>query len=134
MIGEVRKPARSLDFSIATINIVFLLLLFFLVAGSIVQVDEMEVAPPVTVDVPADRLPRPLLVLQPSGGLVLDGVPIDRDALFERLGRDEEAERPAYPVINLLAERTMIARDVLSLADDIRAERAILVRIVTIKQ
>jgi biopolymer transport protein ExbD len=68
-------PARRAqpDFSLATVNIVLLLVLFFLVAGPIVAENEQGVALPETVDLPLSDLPRPLIVLLPDGGTALDG-------------------------------------------------------------
>src|SRR5690606_36275072 len=51
-----RKP----DFSLTTVNIVFLLLLFYLATGSLIKKSELETDIPVTEELPLERLPRPL--------------------------------------------------------------------------
>jgi len=68
-------PTRraSPDFSLATVNIVLLLVLFFLVAGTIVAENEQGIELPETADLPLADLPRPLIVLAPDGGTALDG-------------------------------------------------------------
>jgi len=105
--GPVRipgPPARQQpDFSLATVNIVLLLVLFFLVAGTIVAEDEQAVALPETVDLPLDELPRPLVRVREDGDLGLDGVPMTLTAIVERLTAD------AAPEVFLLAAREMPA-------------------------
>lgn len=68
-----RRQRKAPDFSLATINIVFLLLLFFVVAGTITAPKEAAIDLPTTVALPLERLPRPLLVIEPNGQLILDG-------------------------------------------------------------
>ncbi|MBM7068843.1 biopolymer transporter ExbD [Actibacterium sp. 188UL27-1] len=66
-------PRRPPDFGLAQVNIVLLLVLFFLVVGTIVETDELSVELPETVDLPLERLPRPLLLLATDGTWSLDG-------------------------------------------------------------
>jgi len=82
-------PRRATDFSLATVNIVLLLVLFFLVAGTIVEQDETGIALPETTDLPLERLPRPLLRVTEAGGWVLDGTPMDRAEARAHLARTE---------------------------------------------
>ena len=69
------KPER-LDFGFGLINIVLLLLFFFIVTGSIVGRNEAGVAAPLTSKLATERLPRPLLVVDKAGALFFDEVPI----------------------------------------------------------
>lgn len=78
-------PRAAPDFSLATVNIVLLLVLFFLVAGTIVEQDETGIALPETTDLPLERLPRPLLRLTDTGGWVLDGQALDRASVIAQL-------------------------------------------------
>ena len=78
-------PRRRPDFSLATVNIVLLLVLFFLVAGTIVAENEGGIELPETVDLPLAELPRPLVVLAPDGTVALDGVAMPLDAIAARL-------------------------------------------------
>ena len=61
------------DFGLAQVNIVMLLVLFFLVVGTIVETSEQAVKLPETTDLPLDRLPRPLLLIDGSDTWQLDG-------------------------------------------------------------
>jgi len=65
-----RKPP---DFGLAQVNIVLLLVLFFLVVGTIVETSEQAVKLPETTDLPLERLPRPLLLIDGSDTWQLDG-------------------------------------------------------------
>ena len=65
-----RKPP---DFGLAQVNIVLLLVLFFLVVGTIVETSEQAVKLPETTDLPLERLPRPLLLIDGSDTWRLDG-------------------------------------------------------------
>lgn len=106
-------PARRIqpDFSLATVNIVLLLVLFFLVAGTIVAENEQGVQLPETVDLPLSELPRPLIVLAPDGMTALDGVALPLGAIAARLSADlpEGAARDVY----VLASRDMPAERLL---------------------
>jgi biopolymer transport protein ExbD len=64
------------DFALAQVNIVLLLVLFFLVVGTIVETSEQAVKLPETTDLPLERLPRPLLLIDGSDTWQLDGEPM----------------------------------------------------------
>lgn len=78
-------PRKPPDFGLAQVNIVLLLVLFFLVVGTIVETDELAVALPETVDLPLERLPRPLLLIAPDGSWSLDGTAGSQADIIERL-------------------------------------------------
>ena len=108
IIPQPRKRPRP-DFSLAVINVVFLLLLFSLATGSLIKPEEQAAEVPVTHDLPLELLPRPLLLVAGDGGLFLDGVAVPADALSEAT-RGAAAEAGA---LNVLADRAMPARDFL---------------------
>ncbi|MAQ44573.1 MAG: hypothetical protein CL812_01730 [Confluentimicrobium sp.] len=104
------------DFGLAQVNIVLLLVLFFLVVGTIVETDELAIDPAVTQDLPLERLPRPLLVLTPGGGWLLDGAEVDRATALARLTETREA----LPTVHLLAPRDLPAEDLLATVEALR--------------
>ena len=65
------------------INIALLLVLFFLVAGTIVEEEELGISPPEVMERPDTRLPRPLLAMTNEGQFLLDGVPVTDPGLVE---------------------------------------------------
>lgn len=95
------------DMSLAIVNIVFLLLFFFLATGSLVSGPGVEVDLSTVTDLPVDVLPQPLLTVGPDGGLLLDGVPVAAEDLGPALSGLTE--------INILIDRTAPAQDLLGL-------------------
>jgi biopolymer transport protein ExbD len=77
---------KEADFSLAIVNIVLLLVFFFLITGSLVQSGEIEINLAETSELPLERLPRPLLLIDASGAMALDGVPLEADQIAANLG------------------------------------------------
>lgn len=124
------RPKRSRpDFSLTIINIVFLLLLFYLATGSLIKQNELETDIPVTRDLPLERLPRPLLLISADRALFLDGAPVDIAKLTEAV-RDAKGTGGR---INILAERSMAGRDFLDLLALVDAA-GVPIRIVTLHE
>jgi biopolymer transport protein ExbD len=71
--ARVRHP---IDSSLAIVNIVLLLIFFFLATGSLMSSRTIEVALPETTELPLDLLPGPLLVISADGDMTLDGEPL----------------------------------------------------------
>jgi len=103
---QPRRPTP--DFTLNIINIVFLLLLFYLVTGSLAKQVEMEADVPVTADPPLERLPRPLLMATASGNLYIDGQPVALADVSEA-ARKAFAGRQEAGFLNILADRSMPA-------------------------
>lgn len=82
------QPLRKPDFGLAQVNIVLLLVLFFLVVGTIVETDELTVDLPTSTDLPLERLPRPLLLINLDGSWSLDGQPGTKTEIVDRLKDD----------------------------------------------
>lgn len=108
LAARVRRRER-MEFALPTINVIFLLMLYFLVAGTIVQKDELSVTPPVTEEVATDRLPRPLLVISESGTFTLDGVPLARDQLVAAAAAAIADPLAQTPQLNVIAPAGMEA-------------------------
>jgi biopolymer transport protein ExbD len=128
MLRAMRKPEK-LDFPFATINIILLLLFFFIVTGSIVGKTETSVTPPVTSRLATERLPRPLLVIDKAGTLYLDEVPVNLTEAIARMGPPADASERR--VLNVIAERTFPAERFLDIVDAVR-RAGVPVRIITL--
>lgn len=104
-------PAKSAkarpDLSLAIVNIVLLLILFFMVTGSFTAPRGTEVSLAETEDLPIDSLPRPILILEPGGGMTLDGEPVDPALLGTVLN--------GAPLLHVLIDRDRSAFDLLDL-------------------
>jgi len=129
-IIPVPPSRRKPDFTLTMINIVFLLLLFFLTTGSLTNRNEAQTEVPFTENLPLERLPRPLLQMARDGGLYLDGRKLTRETLVPSV-RTALATTDGH--LNILAERDMPAAAFLEVADVLR-EAGIGLRIVTVRQ
>jgi len=135
MIDEIliaRKTAPTADFSLAIINVVFLLLFFFILTGSVVQRSEMEVRAPFTKNLPLERLPRPLIVISKKSELFLNGVPITEDQLNLTISQSNGKPDAKFSKINILADGKLSAKSFLKIVDWLK-KSGIPVRIVTVR-
>ena len=117
------KAARQpVDTSLAIVNIVLLLIFFFLATGSLMNSPNFGVALAETSELPIDLLPQPILILEP-GGYALNGEPIEPDALAAALVDD--------PILHVLVDRDAPAGALLELMgrDDLFATE---IRLVTL--
>lgn len=126
-----RAPRRDkFDFSLAAINIVLLLLFFFVVSGTVMGRNETGVKAPLTVRLPHEKLPRPLLLIA-SDGLFLNDRPTGREELTETLRAGGAGIDKRHPVLNVLAERDLPAERLLDVVDMAQAA-GVEVRVVTL--
>jgi len=103
------------DFSLATVNIVLLLVFFFLITGTLVQRDEMSVDLAETKDLPLDRLPRPLLLMRADGHWSLDGTEVTAGTLLPALDADLQSLPGAARVLHLLPDRHLPAAELIAI-------------------
>ena len=127
-----RKSAPTADFSLAIINVVFLLLFFFILTGSVVQRSEMEVRAPFTRNLPLERLPRPLIVVSEKSELFMDGLLITSENLLLRIGNSKLDKNHKFDRLNILADGKLSAKMFLKTVDRLR-NTGIPIRIVTVR-
>lgn len=126
------KTSRKipLDFSLTTVNIVLLLIFFFLVSGSMIETEELSVDLAQTSELPLDRLPRPLLLMDIDDKLRLNGDPTTPDTLMADL---TPLLNPDAPRLHILADRDVPAGSLVSLIQ--RADlHGIEIKLVTLRQ
>lgn len=118
-----RPRTQGLDSSLAIVNIVLLLIFFFLATGSIMNSRTVEVALPETTQLPLDLLPKPLLTVSAGGDMALDGEPIEPGTLGPLLIDS--------PTLHVLADKDLSAG---ALLDIIAGEDliAVAVKLVTL--
>lgn len=103
-----QRPHRvQPDVSLAIVNIVLLLILFFLATGALVNAPPTGVDLSETRDLPIDQLPQPVLAVEPDGTLLLDGVPVQPDDLGRELADQ--------PLLHVLIDRSAPAQDLVDL-------------------
>jgi biopolymer transport protein ExbD len=118
-----RRKAKEVDSALAIVNIVLLLIFFFLATGSLVSSGSIEISLPETTVLPLDLLPKPLLVVTNEGEMTLDTIPL--------AAGDLAAALIDSPSLHVLADRELNAAKLL---DMLAAENliAVEVRLVTV--
>lgn len=114
-----RRPPLRPDVSLAIVNIVLLLILFFLASGALINASApMDVEMAETSDLDIAHLPRPVLAITANGGLELDGAPVLPDDLAQALAAAQtlhlviDREAPATQVLDLLGRPGLERLDV----------------------
>ncbi|WP_413220733.1 biopolymer transporter ExbD [Tritonibacter mobilis] len=102
-----RAQRVQTDTSLAIVNVVLLLLLFFLASGSLISAQDTDIDLPTTQELLPEQLPSPLLEVRLDGSLLLDGEPVALSQLDDML----EGAQTLY----VLMERTAPALDLLEL-------------------
>ena len=120
-----RRTAARREPTIALINIVFLMLVFFMVAGTLAQPLDPELSLVRTADLEG-RAPPDTLVVHPDGRLSFRGRDIAGAETF--LAQRSEAERE---VVRVVPDRELPAQVLVNLARDLRGAGAGKVLIVT---
>ncbi len=115
----VREP------TIALINVVFLMLVFFMVAGTVAQPMEGDLQLVQTSELEG-RAPPDALVLHPDGRLSYRGQPIPDTAAFFDTQTDDARE-----VIRIVPDRDLPATQLVAIAGELRGLGAKSVLVVT---
>lgn len=111
--------------TIALINIVFLMLVFFMVAGTLAQPLDRSLALVRTADLDG-RAPPDALVIHPDGRLVYQGTDqADAGSFFTALPKEQQG------TVRLLPDRALPAADLVAITRDLRAAGAQRVLVVT---
>ena len=124
---QFKRRARKADPEagiLPLINVVFLLLIFFMLAGRLIQAAPFSVEPPVSAEAgaapgPGAERPRQATVLLAADGRVaLNGRPLDPAALQEAVA-EQLAQQPDLPV-NLKADGDAEASAVVEVMEQLR--------------
>lgn len=122
---RLARPRRTREPTIALINIVFLMLIFFLVAGTLARPLDRDLTLVRTADLDG-RAPADALVVHSDGRLSWQGAPVASEAHF--LADLPETMRETA---RLLPDRDLPAATLVSLGRSLRAAGAQRVVIVT---
>lgn len=118
-------PRPRAEGTIALINVVFLMLIFFLVAGQIAAPIDRDVQL-VGADMTSARMPDDALVLHADGTTTWRGAATDPESFAAA-----QAETDSNAPLRILPDREVPARDLVALALALRAAGAQDVRLVT---
>jgi biopolymer transport protein ExbD len=123
-----RAKSRGLDVSLSLVNVVLLLVFFFIVSGQMSSPTDGRVELSSTRVLPLGLVPSPVLVVTPDGEYSLDGLPVAPDLLASAL-----AGLPRDAILHVLMDRDEPAASLLTLLDQAQLAE-IGVRLVTIHQ
>ncbi len=115
MSGLHRLPVSAratsrLDASLAIVNVVLLLIFFFIASGSMLSSRGTQIVLPETAELPLDMLPEPLLIISEDGTMVLGDAVIPEGGLADAT--------LDYPILHILAERDAPAWRVMEILDN----------------
>ncbi|MEQ8449343.1 MAG: biopolymer transporter ExbD [Nitratireductor sp.] len=122
------RPRPRHESTITLINIVFLMLIFFLIAGTLTPPMERDVALITTSQSDRAEPPRALFVTS-DGALLAAGAPVTAAGYVERLRAASDADG-AMPLVKVAADRALPARqliDIVAALRDAGAGRIVLV-------
>lgn len=120
---------RRGDNMLPAINVIFLLLLFFVVAGSLHEGLSPDISPPVSASTAGLQPVTAEFVLVPRGGLQLEGRPITVTEWAARLNRDGV---PVPAAVRLRADAGEPAGQLVTLLDAFRQAGVARVALVTL--
>lgn len=106
-LPKLNSRKTNIDTSLAIVNIVLLLIFFFLATGSIMNSPDFGVDLSETTELPIDMLPQPILIVAADGSLSLNGDPIASEDLAIALIDD--------PVLHLMMQKDASAMDLLEI-------------------
>ena len=126
-LAAASPPARKPEPTIALINVVFLMLIFFLIAGTVAPPLDKELTLVRTDDLQG-REPPDALVIHADGAASWRGEPVDPSEAIARLQPPADGETAA---IRIVPDRDLPALRLIEIADELRRGGAGKVFIVT---
>ncbi|MBY8977088.1 biopolymer transporter ExbD [Rhodobacteraceae bacterium NNCM2] len=122
------RKSRQLDDEriLPLINVVFLLLIFFMVVGRLAASDPFEITPPESLSDGAPVSDGLLVAVGANGELALNGEIIDEEALIAQVQEAEATE------LRLKSDSTIEAVRVIALIERFRASGVETIRLMTV--
>lgn len=131
------RPKRQNDDEriLPLINVVFLLLIFFIIAGQLAATDPFEVEPATSASEAPAEVPELVVLAGSDGRLALNGEVMDeaelKSALAAHLGRDGIA---AAPPVRLKADGRAEASRIIAVMEMLREAGAEKIRLLTVPE
>jgi biopolymer transport protein ExbD len=122
--------------TLALINVVFLLLLFFVVTGTIVYQHDRSILPPTSLLLTPGKAPADAIYVDAEGGLSFRGQPQDAAGIARALEADGQGEDGSGAVprtVQVVADRSLMARTLLGVVRDLKDEGLHSLSIVTVR-
>jgi biopolymer transport protein ExbD len=121
---------------LALINVVFLLLLFFVVTGTIVYQHDRSIVPPTSVMLTPGKAPADAVYIDAEGTLRFRGTPQGAAEIARTLlaGAGGNAEgQSAARTVQVVADRRLKARSLLAIIEELRGHGLHSLSIVTVR-
>lgn len=122
-----KRSQRNEDSILPLINIVFLLLIFFMLAGSVQILPPFDLTPPETAHADREDVTPDLLSIAADGRMAFGSSPVQADELLARLG----GWNPAQP-LQVEADAALPVKDLTKILTDLRAAGVAQVRLLTL--
>lgn len=103
----VTHKRQTPDISLAIVNIVLLLIFFFLITGRMTNAPSFTIELSETAELPVEHLPKPILVIEDGGVLKLNDEQVSEEALPEAVADMQ--------VLHLLIDRNESADQLVAL-------------------
>ncbi len=113
-----KRPRNDDDAVMPLINIVFLLLIFFMIAGKLSSSDPFEISPPSSVSGENDAAGELTLLVGSAGELALDGEVMTETELKAALA--DRLQGNLEPVMRLKADGGSKATDIIRIMEIVR--------------
>jgi biopolymer transport protein ExbD len=129
-------PKSPFETSLPLINIVFLLLLFFLAAGTIVSRQDLTVTPPTSLLLAGGKPPADGIYVSAVGVLTFRGQSLDAEGIAEAIRTEVTSETAAEIALRpwqLVADRRLKARRLLSIVAELKQHGVHNLAVVTVK-
>ncbi|MEX0693413.1 MAG: biopolymer transporter ExbD [Rhodospirillales bacterium] len=123
-----RRPSDEDQRILPLINVVFLLLIFFMVAGQLSKTDRIRIDPPVSDSKKEAAEPPLQILIAPDGRIVLGGEDIALDALSGKLRQMSDTHAGT---VHVKADGAVDAVTVIGVLDRIKAGGATKVNLLT---
>ncbi|HEY7886354.1 MAG TPA: biopolymer transporter ExbD [Cellvibrionaceae bacterium] len=125
-----RRTSNAEDNVLPLINVVFLLLIFFMVSGSLIPEPPFKLTPPTTQHAGAQDAQPDYLAIAADGSLAWVGEAINTHELAGRLSQRREPNAP----LQIRADRRLEAKELTQLLAELRAAGVAKIQLLTENQ
>ena len=131
-LNSNKRSRNDDDAVMPLINVVFLLLIFFMIAGTLTSTDPFEISPPSSSSSVNEEIGTLTLLVGPNGELALDGEMVPQSDLESALAA-RLLENPEI-VLRLKADGGAKANDIIEVMEVIRAAGADELNLLTLEE
>lgn len=129
-LSSAHKKKHDVDNTLPLINVVFLMLIFFLIAGTVAAPIAEDLAPAETAKTAVIPPAANVIQIQKSGKMELNGQPYRVNELLDRFpAKDQQRSEP----LRFLADKSLKAVELVKILEKFRAAGHKNIRLITIK-